>query len=213
MELPYQCDERIESMTRVAPSYGSNFDRVLLPMAFDAQRMLEEVAALTLPGFIEYNVLPLRSPAYLVDASIPRPPPVADYADGSWTDWLDTPALESSRYLTEVVDTFRAHSRVTLVRLLRLAPGAIVKDHTDPTLGLHIEKAVVRLTIPIASNDSEVFFLNDVPVPMMPGECWYLRLTDPHRIVNEGSTERINMTIDLEPNEWLKSLFEGHQAS
>ena len=193
-------------MNTAAPSDESNPDRVLLPISFDGKRILEEVEALNLPNFIEYNVVPLRSPAYLVDSSIPRPPPAADYADGSWTEWLDTPALKASPYMSEVVDTFRAHSRVTLVRLLRLAPGGIVKEHTDPTLGLHIEKSVIRLTIPILTNEEVSFFLNGIPVPMQPGECWYLRFTDPHRVVNAGASERINMSIDLVPNKWLRSM-------
>ena len=181
-------------------------DRVRLPISFDADRMLEETRALNLDDYIYYNVLPLRAPAHLVDPTVARPPPAADYADGSWTEWLDTELLQASPYLLSVVDTFRRHSDVTLVRLLRLAPGSVVKEHTDPTLGLHIENSVIRLTIPILTNEAVNFFLNGVPVPMRPGECWYLRFTDPHRVVNAGSTERINMSIDMVPNQWLRSL-------
>ena len=184
-------------------SYG---DRIQLPLSFDVASMLADVRALNLRDFIHYDVVPLRSPAHLVDPSIPPPPPVDDYADGSWTEWLDTPLLRDSAYLTSIVDTFRAHARVTLVRLLRLAPGAIVNEHTDPTLGLHIHKSIIRLTIPVVSNDDVVFFLNDTPVPMKPGQCWYLRFTDPHRVVNAGTTERINISIDLSPNDWVRSL-------
>ena len=91
--------------------------------------------------------------------------------------WIP-PRLKKSPYLNSVVDTFKANTRVTLVRLLRLAPGAVVKEHTDPTLGLEQHKSVIRLTIPIVTNDEVKFFLNNELVPMKPGECWYLR---PHR--------------------------------
>ncbi len=193
-------------MTKTATDAASASDRIKLPLSFDAARMQEEIHALNLRDFVAYNVFPLRSPAHLVDPSLAPPPPADDYADGSWTPWLDTPELRASRYLASVVDTFRPHSRVTLVRLLRLAPGGIIDEHTDPTLGLHIEKSVIRLTIPIQTNDAVAFFLNGNPVPMKLGECWYLRLTDPHRVINPGSTERINMTIDLAPNKWVRSL-------
>lgn len=183
-------------------------DRIQLPLSFDVARMLADIRALNLRNFIQYDAVPLRSPAHLVDPSISSPPPADDYADGSWTEWLDTPLLRDSTYLTSIVDTFRAHARVTLVRLLRLAPGAIVDEHTDPTLGLHIHKSVIRLTIPVVSNDDVVFFLNDTPVPMKPGQCWYLRFTDPHRVVNAGTTERINISIDLSPNDWVRSLLK-----
>ncbi len=188
------------------PHAETTSDRILLPLSFDANKMLEEVQAFSLQSFIYYNVLPLRSPAHLVDPTLPAPPPAKDYADGSWAEWMDIPALEASPYLSSVVDTFRQHTNVTLVRLLRLAPGATVKEHTDPSLGLHIEKSVIRLTIPIQRNQDVTFFLNGTPVPMNPGECWYLRLTDPHKIINAGTTERINMTIDMIPNEWVRSL-------
>ena len=181
-------------------------DRIQLPFSFDVAKMQEEIQALDLNDYIYYKALPLRAPAHIVDPSRPFPPPSDDFADGSWTEWLDTSALKNSPYITQVVDTFRQHSKVTLVRLLRLAPGGIVKEHTDPTLGLQVEKSVIRLTIPILVNDTVKFFLNDTPVPMKPGECWYLRLTDPHKVTNTGTTERINLTIDLVPNEWLRSM-------
>ena len=184
-------------------------DRIRLPMSFDVARMQAELQSLNLRGFIYYDVIPLRSPAHLVDPTIPRPPPVDDYADGSWTDWLDTPALRGAAYLSEVVDTFREHTDVTLVRLLRLEAGAVVKEHTDPTLGLEQESSVIRLTIPVFGGEQVEFYLNDSLVPMRSGECWYLRLSDPHRVVNAGATERINITIDMVPNEWVRSLLNS----
>ena len=185
---------------------GQVKDRIKLPLTFDVAKMQEDVDNLKFNAFVYYDVMPLRAPAHTVDPTIPPPPPAEDYADGSWTDWKDTSALEQSPYLMSIVDFFRQHTKVTLVRLLRLEAGAVVREHTDPTLGLHIEKSVVRLTIPIQINDGVVFYLNREPVPMQPGECWYLRLTDPHAINNAGTTERINLTIDMIPNEWVKSL-------
>ncbi|MBT9314026.1 aspartyl/asparaginyl beta-hydroxylase domain-containing protein [Leptothoe spongobia] len=197
-------------MTNLVSSAISLDDRIRLPLSFDVARMQADIQALNLSDYIYYSVLPLRSPAHLVDPTLPSPPLAEDYADGSWTEWLDTKMLKTSPYLLSVVDTFRAHSTVTLVRLLRLAPGGMVKEHTDPTLGLHIPKSVIRLTIPIQTNDNVEFFLNGKPVPMQLGECWYLRLTDPHQVINEGTNDRINMTIDIVPNDWLRALIESH---
>lgn len=185
-------------------------DRIRLPLHYDAEAMAADVEAANLGDFIYYDVIPLRAPAHLVDPSMPPPPAATDYADGSWTEWRDTALLRASPYLNEVVDTFRAHAKVKLVRLLRLEAGAVVKEHTDPTLALEEEKSLIRLTIPILSNDGVEFFLNGERVPMRPGECWYLRLSDPHRIVNAGATERINLSIDVVPNAWVRSLIEGN---
>ena len=168
--------------------------------------MQAEVEAMQLGDFIYYDVMPLRSPAHLVDSSIPTPPPASNYADGSWTEWLDTTALRMSPYLASIVEGFREHATVTLVRVLRLEPGAVVKEHTDPTLALEIPDSVIRLTIPVLYDDTVDFFLNGTPVPMQPGECWYMRLSDPHSVVNSGGQERISLTIDMVPNAWVRSL-------
>ncbi len=162
--------------------------------------MKSEAHALQQGHYEYYRVIPLRSPAHLVDTSLPFPEAVGDYADGSWTPWMNTPALDKSPYLKEVIDQFAEYTTVNLVRLLFLAPHSVVKEHTDPTLGLEEEKSMIRLTIPIDNNDQVEFHLNDTKVPMKVGECWYLRLTDPHRVVNNGTTDRINLTIDVIPN-------------
>lgn len=178
-------------------------DRIQLPFKFDVEKMVLEAKALKQKEYEYYNVIPLRSPAHLVDTSLPFPPPADDYADGTWTDWLDTPALKSSPYLKSIVEFFSEYTTVNLVRLLFLAPNSIVKEHTDPTLGLEQEKSMIRLTIPVDNNEGVEFYLNDELVPMKVGECWYLRLTDPHRVYNKGTTDRINLTIDIIPNDQI----------
>lgn len=174
-----------------------------LDITFDVQKMAAEIDDLNLKGFEYYDVIPLRSPAHLVDPNLPFPESVGDFADGSWTEWLDTSLLTNSPYLTEVVNYFKQYTKVNLVRLLRLAPGAIVQEHTDPTLGLEQEKAMIRLTIPIQVNEGVSFWLNNKKLALNPGECWYIRLTDPHKVENLGGSERINLTIDLLPNQWV----------
>lgn len=179
-------------------------DRVKLPFSFDVAKMRADIEAMNLGAFIYYDSLPLRSPAHMVDPSLPHPPPPDDYADGTWTEWKNTSLLEQSPYLSEIVAFFQQHTRVTLVRILRLEAGQEVREHTDPTLGLHIERSVIRLTIPVFVKDEVTFYLNNKPVEMEPGECWYMNLTDPHRIVNASDAQRINITIDMEPNPWIR---------
>lgn len=185
-------------------------DRIKLPISFDAGLLLKDIQEMQLKPFIYYDVIPLRNPSHLIDPSIPQPPPSDDYADGSWCNWKNSQALCKSPNLMRVMDFFSSHCKVTLVRLLRLEAGSKVAEHTDPTLAMHIEKSVVRLTIPIQSDEKVNFYLNHKIVAMQPGECWYLRLSDPHSIEHDGEIERINMTIDMQPNEWLTAkLLEG----
>lgn len=183
-------------------------DRIKLPFTFDVAKMLEEAHGLKQASYEYYNVIPLRAPAHLVDPSLPFPPPADDYADGSWTDWLDTPNLEKAPYLKSIIDQFSHYTTVNLVRLLFLAPNSVVKEHTDPTLALEEEKSMIRLTIPIDNNEGVEFYLNDTLVDMKVGECWYLRLTDKHRVLNNGSTDRINLTIDVIPNDQIVEFIE-----
>ena len=184
-------------------------DRIKLPFTFDVEKMLAEVQALKITQYEYYKAIPLRAPSHLVDPSLPFPPPSGDYADGSWTEWMDTPALEKSSYLKSIVNEFSQYTTVNLVRLLFLAPNSVVQEHNDPTLALEEEKSMIRLTIPIDNNPGVEFYLNDTLVPMKVGECWYLRLSDMHRIVNEGSTDRVNLTIDVVPNDKIMEIIKN----
>lgn len=192
--------------TEVLQPTNTKNDRIKLPLTFDVEKMKVEVQALDLNAFVYYNVMPLRSPAHIVDSSLPFPPPAEDYADGSWTDWLNTPQLEASPYLKSIVEKFQEKTTVTLVRILRLEKGNEVREHRDVTLGLQEKKSVIRLTIPIIKDENADFYLNNKLVPMKPGECWYLRLTDPHKVVNNSDTDRINITLDMIPNEWVRNM-------
>ena len=167
----------------ISPPTDTVNDRIKLPLNFDSKKMMEEINTMKLEAFNYYDAVPLRAPAHLVDTSLPTPVHTGDFADGSWTEWSNTAHLINSPYIMSVVNSFQQHTKVTLVRLLRLEAGAVVKEHTDPTLGLQIPRSVVRLTIPIQSGDDVIFYLNRTPVEMKEGECWYMRLTDPHSII------------------------------
>lgn len=177
-----------------------------LSIAYNASKISNEIDLLGLSGYQYYDVIPLRSPAHLVDRSLPQPPPVLDYADGTWTPWLNTPELDKLPYIKQIIEDLQKHCTVNLVRLMRLAPKSTIKQHTDPTLGLHIEKSMVRLTIPVTSNKEALFQLGNELIEMKQGECWYLNLTLPHQIENKGNNERINLSIDVIPNDWVISL-------
>ena len=44
---------------------------------------------------------------------------------------------------------------------------------------------------------------------MEPGACWYLRLADPHRVLNRGTTDRVHLEIDAAVNEWLMAQLQA----
>ena len=159
-------------------------DRVKLPFEYDIALMRAEYESMKLHDYIYYSVIMLKLP----HERKPEDPPT------------------TYPYILNLIESFNAHTQVTLARLLRLEPGSTIKEHCDPMLGLEIPDSVVRLTIPISGQDGVTFYLNDKPVAMKNGECWYLKLSDQHRITHEGMTERVNLTIDVKPNEWVRDL-------
>lgn len=136
------------------------------------------------------------------------PPPAEDYADGSWTDWLNTKALDNSPYLRKIIREWSEITTVNLVRLLFLAPQSVVPEHRDVTLALEEHKSMIRLTIPIINEEGVKFYLNNSLVEMNLGECWYLKLSDPHRVENNGMHSRVNLTIDIIPNETVRKIIQ-----
>jgi hypothetical protein len=84
---------------------------------------------------------------------------------------------------------------------MKLSAGSVIKKHTD--LDLSAEYGEARLHIPIITNDDVHFYVNDNEVIMAEGECWYLRLSDPHNVDNTSDVDRIHLVLDVVINEWL----------
>jgi hypothetical protein len=91
-------------------------------------------------------------------------------------------------------------------RLMRLAPGSIIKEHHDNDLSF--ERGTVRIHIPVVTNDGVDFRLNGERCTMAAGSSWYLRLFDPHSVANRGASDRVHLVIDAVVNDWVAALFE-----
>ncbi|MEM1301653.1 MAG: aspartyl/asparaginyl beta-hydroxylase domain-containing protein [Pseudomonadota bacterium] len=167
-------------------------DRIKLPLEFDAGRMLEELSRDLSKPFMYYSVVMLTVPGN-----------IDQHTGASRAPSVDNGDLSDIPYIKSVIDSFREKTTVTLARILRLEGGSEVQEHTDPTLGLDVPDSVVRLTIPITPTDDVDFLLNGEAVPMQPGECWYMKLNDRHQVLHHGTDERVNLTIDVVPNDWV----------
>jgi hypothetical protein len=93
------------------------------------------------------------------------------------------------------------------VRLLRLGPGASVGEHRDYRLGY--DDGEVRVHVPITTGPGVEFELDRRPVPMQPGEAWYVDVNHPHRVANRGVEPRVNLVLDCDVNDWLTALLEA----
>jgi hypothetical protein len=141
-----------------------------------------------------WDALPLRGTA---GASHPV---MMIYSDPACTEFADTPFLTHCEYLPRVLQSF--HCPLMAVRLMRLAAGSRILEHRD--LDLAVEDGVARLHVPVRTNPDVDFRVNGRRVTLQEGECWYLRLSDPHSVVNGGSRDRVHLVIDCEVNDWLR---------
>lgn len=183
----------------MAKSLTYAFDRSRLDVTFDVNRLQHETLEVVRqfpPTYVHYSVIPLT-------VAGDRNPDVTDYSDPDWTTWIETPLLTDCQYIREVLTSLQC--RKTNVRLLRLEPGGELKEHTDPQLNLAFRNQV-RLHIPVFTSELVEFLLNGTPVPLRPGELWYLRLSDPHSVRNGGPNERIQLSIDVVVNEWVEKM-------
>jgi hypothetical protein len=187
-------------------------DRLRLPLAFDPDRLAEDLERLSATPWTQHYVkqnydgdwsaIPLRAPAGA------RHPIQMIFPDSTCRSFEDTAFLDGCSYFREVLAAFECPLRT--VRLMRLAPGSVIKTHTDHELSF--EEGMVRVHVPVATNDRVEFILNGARVVMEAGSCWYLRLSDPHSVSNGGSTGRVHLVIDAFVNDWVEAVFEAAVA-
>jgi hypothetical protein len=117
--------------------------------------------------------------------------------------FLDTPLLDACPYFREVLAAFPCPLRA--VRLLGLAPGSFIREHTDDALDF--EDGLVRIHIPVQTNPDVEFYLSGACVPLEEGRAYYLNVNLPHRVNNRGAAERIHLVIDADVDDWVRDLF------
>lgn len=184
-------------------------DQIKLGLKFDIQQLQADLARLNsiewVKNFVTNNydgdsdILPLRAPK-----GETHPIRMA-YSDPTCNEFVDTEFLEPCSYFQSVIKSFpfELHS----VRLMGLYPGSRILEHKDYDLAF--EYGAIRMHIPIVTNDKVEFYVNGKYVDMREGECWYLRLSDPHRAFNGGSANRVHMILDApacpEVSEFLRT--------
>jgi ribosomal protein S18 acetylase RimI-like enzyme len=186
-----------------ADEAGAMNDRLRLPFRFDAAAMRADVRRLEQGAWIDHfvkqnyegawTVLPLRAPAGATH------PVQMIHPDPACSSYVDTPLLALCPAIRQALGTFECP--LEAVRLMRLGPQSAIKPHRDHDLD--IEHGRVRLHIPIATNPDVDFQLNGARVVLEEGECWYLRLSDPHSVANRGATDRVHLVIDAIVSPWL----------
>ena len=177
-----------------------------LPVVVPIEDFQREVLALSSDWVAHFNVrhyqgewkaLSLRSPGGRTDQIIPDQVQQLEYAD--------TPLLHSCPAIQSWLSSFQCS--LLSVRLLNLKRNSVIKEHRDHELSF--EHGEARLHIPIFTNPTVEFYLNNVLVKMEERDCWYINANLPHRVSNLGATDRIHLVVDCEVNEWIRMLFQN----
>ena len=119
------------------------------------------------------------------------------------SEFQDTSLLYRCPYFKMVLDSFLCDK--SSVRLMNLAAGASIKEHAD--LDLSFQSGILRLHIPIQTNEAVEFYVDNQRVVMNEGECWYGNFELPHKVFNKSEEDRIHLVIDCLRNDWLDQLF------
>ena len=172
-------------------------------MAFDAQALqadLERVDdCLWIEHFVRDNYEGDWSVAALRCAADAIHPIQQVSANPDTRDWKNTNLCSVCPYFSHVMSAFKCE--LQSVRLLRLAPGSVIKQHVD--YNLSFDDGEVRLHIPVLTNPAVEFWLNNKRVPMQAGEVWYLNVNLPHRVENHSTHFRVHIVLDCIVNDWL----------
>jgi len=182
-----------------------------LDLKFDAAGLQSDLRGMLAGEFIphfntayyegDWSVLPLRSIGGRADHIYPDPTATHEFAD--------TPLLDRCPQVRAALTAFDCELQA--VRFLRLKAGSIIKEHTDYNLGF--EDGEVRLHIPVVTNPAVEFVLGGKRIVMKPGEVWYHDFNLPHRVANQGDTDRIHLVLDCFLNDWLRGLILAAEAA
>ncbi len=118
--------------------------------------------------------------------------------------FLETPAMETCPYIKEVLSQLPGSKR--RVRLMFLEPGSLIEWHRDrnETIDGVISS---RFHIPIITSSKIEFSICHNRCHWKPGHVYYGDFSFPHRVKSNWDKRRVNLVIDIVPNDDLRSLF------
>ncbi|HVK99015.1 MAG TPA: aspartyl/asparaginyl beta-hydroxylase domain-containing protein [Dongiaceae bacterium] len=106
----------------------------------------------------------------------------------------NTPVLNLCPYFREVLESLGCP--VNVARLLFLPPGKVIGEHTDAGVGF--DAGLVRLHIPIITNERVRFTIGGHNVQWRPGEFWYGNFAQAHSLHNASDQVRVHLVLDCE---------------
>ena len=125
-----------------------------------------------------------------------------------WTSLCNDPVMKP---ICEMI--FKLPCKFERIRFMKLAAGKSLRKHTDNIDDDILRKKIVRLHIPIRTNDQVVFTVyenNDDEMGMhlnlKTGKYYYLDVSQPHAVSNNSPFDRYHLVVDCFVNEDLTAI-------
>ncbi len=209
MEM-YQCVGRwIEPHFRALEELRCTLRHLRVPLACDLALLRADLAAVAPVGWHPHFNREYYSGDWSGIALRAQPHGRSPlYADPTRDDYADTDAMRLCRYVPRFLEQFECP--IESVRFLKVAPGAIIREHRD--FGLRFEDGGVRFHVPVYTDANVEFVLGGETLVLAEGECWYLNFDLPHTVKNRGERDRVHLVIDARVNDWATDLFRRLRA-
>lgn len=184
-------------------------DRIRLPLDFDAEALAADLAAFGEQDWTRHFVRDNYEGAWAalsLRAAVGETHPTRMIGVLPFGhDFADTQLLDRAPALRAALGRFQCPLKSA--RLMRLGAGARIREHVDPELDAGEGRA--RLHVPLTTNPDVTFLLAGARVEMAPGSTWYLRLTEPHAVSNDGAGDRVHLVIDAVVDDWLGGMLRA----
>lgn len=175
---------------------------IQLPITFDAAALLAEVSAIEESAWRGRTSRDDGNSALTLITT--EGDPASDALSGRMRP---TPWLERCPYLGQVLEAIGA--TWGRARLMRLNGQAEVKAHVDIN---YYWRERMRVHVPIVTTPGVRFQCGDAEINMGAGECWIFDTWRRHRVLNEGSAQRIHLVADTVGGERFWDLLSEGRA-
>lgn len=170
---------------------------------FDVRKMAQELQAISAAFETIYSKS--TQDGMLQGIHLITSNPEADKRANGHT-YLATPELKQSPYLQSVLDTFKCDK--FNYRVHNLTSQGIITLHRDH--GRSIKDRVIRIHIPVTTNEEIYFYVNGERIQMQNGECWLADISKPHEVENRSPMDRMQLMIDCDLNDWWEKILADH---
>lgn len=177
-----------------------NTNALKLNFQFDAKQMKEELKSIS-DSFQAIENSSTKNSLIGMHLILPNKDELSN--DKGETFYM-TEELKKSPYLQEVLNTFRCN-KLTF-RAQNLKAGGRIEKHSDLDKGLN--NNIVRLNIPVSTNDEVYTYYNNERILMKDGECWLPNVSKLHEMENKSNETRWLLLIDCDLNDWWKEVLK-----